>query len=381
MTAQSDLPAPLIPADTDITGLPGFMLNVERLFASELWALSTGEEFKAALALWGRAWQQSPAGSLPNDERLLAAFSGAGSRWKKVREMALRGFVLCSDNRLYHRVLCEDVLRAAKHKDLRRERTAAATKARLAKEGGDTNPPSGGKKPNGINETASRNEERHEARNVERDDDRNEVRHENRNVVVCATSRGPLRSPIDKTGQDKTLVRDIPATACEPVPGASAAASDRPAWNSRENYHRVERRCREVLPSGWVQDFAVGPMVMLERDGLDLEREIVPAILDLTANRRVPIRTWTLLADTVAQRIQAQRTSRTAEGLAPTPTAVADVPSVDLGSHGLWPETSIRSWIARHRENPRNWDESVFGPPPGQPGCKVPPRLLIGEAA
>src|SRR6185312_6532838 len=103
------------------------MLNVERLLASELWALSNGDEFKSAVGLWCRAWQQEPAGSLPNDERLLAAFSGAGSKWRKVRDMAMRGFVLCSDGRFYHRVLCEDVLRASKrHKEFQDRKTRDA---------------------------------------------------------------------------------------------------------------------------------------------------------------------------------------------------------------------------------------------------------------
>ena len=125
-----DLPSPLVPPDTDIKDLDGFMLNTEKLMASELWALSTGEEFKAAVALWCRAWKQTPPGSLPEDDRVLAAFSGAGSRWKKIRDMALRGFVKCSDGRLYHAVLCEDVLRAARKKAERRGRTKAATEAR-----------------------------------------------------------------------------------------------------------------------------------------------------------------------------------------------------------------------------------------------------------
>jgi len=123
-------PEPPIAADTDIRDLDGFMLNTERLMASELWALSTGDEFKAALGLWCRAWKQQPPGSLPDDDRVLAAFSGAGPRWKKVKAVALRGFVKCSDGRLYHEVLCEDVLRAAKKKAERHERTKAATEAR-----------------------------------------------------------------------------------------------------------------------------------------------------------------------------------------------------------------------------------------------------------
>lgn len=105
-----DLPQPLISPEVDIAGLTWFSLNVDRLLASELVALATPEEAWAAMMLWCRAWQQKPAGSLPNDERVLAAFSRAGSRWKKVRAMALRGFVLCSDGRLYHPVVCEQVM-------------------------------------------------------------------------------------------------------------------------------------------------------------------------------------------------------------------------------------------------------------------------------
>ena len=128
--AAETLPEPFVSADTDVRDLDGFMLNVERLLASELWALSSGDEFKAAMALWCRAWKQFPAGSLPDDDRILAVFSGAGGKWPKVKAMALRGFVKCRDGRLYHRVLCEDVRRAAIKKLERRERTRAATEAR-----------------------------------------------------------------------------------------------------------------------------------------------------------------------------------------------------------------------------------------------------------
>ncbi len=105
-------PLPFLPPDTDVRDLDGFMLNVERLLASELVAVGTTEECWAALMLWCRAWKQLPGGSLPNDDRILASFSGAGKRWSKVRGMALRGFVLCSDGRLYHRYLCDEVRRA-----------------------------------------------------------------------------------------------------------------------------------------------------------------------------------------------------------------------------------------------------------------------------
>lgn len=83
-------------------------LHVERLLASDTWLMATGDEAKAAITLWCRAWHQVPAGSLPNDDRLLAALSGAGSKWRKVKAVALRGFALHEDGRLYHAMLCEE---------------------------------------------------------------------------------------------------------------------------------------------------------------------------------------------------------------------------------------------------------------------------------
>jgi uncharacterized protein YdaU (DUF1376 family) len=131
---MTDLPSPPVPAACDLRNLDGFMLNTERLLASELWALSTPEEFKAAFALWCRAWKQVPAASLPNDQRTLAAFAGiSAARWPKVRDMALRGFYLCADGRLYHRTLAEDANRAAPKHEHFKARAKAAAEARWNK--------------------------------------------------------------------------------------------------------------------------------------------------------------------------------------------------------------------------------------------------------
>ncbi|MGH9592091.1 MAG: DUF1376 domain-containing protein [Bryobacteraceae bacterium] len=110
------LPDPFVSADVDVRDLDGFMLNVERLLASELVAIGTPEECWAATMLWCRAWKQVPGGSLPDDDKILASFSGAGKRWPKIRQMALRGFVKCADGRLYHRFLCVEVGHAFERK-------------------------------------------------------------------------------------------------------------------------------------------------------------------------------------------------------------------------------------------------------------------------
>ena len=114
---SEDVPLPFVPAEVDLRGLSGFMLDVDRLLASELVALATPEECWAALMLWCRAWQQSPPASLPDDDRILAAFSGAGKRWRKVKSMALRGFIKCSDGRLYHLVLATEAMKAWKKRE------------------------------------------------------------------------------------------------------------------------------------------------------------------------------------------------------------------------------------------------------------------------
>lgn len=100
-------PAPLVPAEVDLRGLPWMRLDTSRLLDSDLFAISTGDEFKAAVALWCKSWTQLPAASLPDDDRVLAHLSGAGARWKKLKAMALRGWVRCADGRLYHPVVAE----------------------------------------------------------------------------------------------------------------------------------------------------------------------------------------------------------------------------------------------------------------------------------
>ena len=116
------LPDPFVPADADLRGLSFMPLDVGRLLDSDLFALSSGEEFKAAVALWAKSWTQVPAGSLPDDERVLAHLSGTGARWKKLRSMALRGFIKCSDGRLYHPVISEKVREAWAMRLRQRER-------------------------------------------------------------------------------------------------------------------------------------------------------------------------------------------------------------------------------------------------------------------
>lgn len=134
---MTDVIAPLTPADCDLRDF-GFMpLDVVRLRDSDIALKTTGEEFRSAVLLWCAAWHQVPAGSLPNDDLSLASLAGFGralGEWMKVREGALRGWVQCTDGRLYHPVVCEkansswaEKLRHAHRKLLDRLRKAKRT--------------------------------------------------------------------------------------------------------------------------------------------------------------------------------------------------------------------------------------------------------------
>ncbi|WP_227242442.1 DUF1376 domain-containing protein [Paraburkholderia caribensis] len=107
---MNELPNPLTPADCDLRDFPYMPLDVQRLCDSDLAALESPEACWAALLLWCKAWHQVPTGSLPDDDRVLAKFTGyqrAPDAWLAIRDGALRGWIKCSDGRLYHPVVAE----------------------------------------------------------------------------------------------------------------------------------------------------------------------------------------------------------------------------------------------------------------------------------
>jgi hypothetical protein len=107
--------APMLPPSCDLRKFPDMPLDVNRLRKSEIRVRSRAEEFRAAVMVWCAAWHEIPAGSVADDDMVLADIAGFGSvvrEWKKVRAAALRGFVRCSDGRLYHPVIVAKAITA-----------------------------------------------------------------------------------------------------------------------------------------------------------------------------------------------------------------------------------------------------------------------------
>ncbi len=108
---SEQLPDPLVPVVVDLRDFQFMPLDVVRLRDSDLAAVPDGEVFRAAVLSWCVSWHQAPAGSLPDDDDVLARLLGYGRDvrgWKKLRNKgALRGWVKCNDGRLYHAVVAE----------------------------------------------------------------------------------------------------------------------------------------------------------------------------------------------------------------------------------------------------------------------------------
>ena len=105
------LPEPLTPPDCDLRDFSFMPLDVARLRDSDLAATPDAEVFRTAMLSWCAAWHQVPAASIPDDDAVVARLVGLGrdvNGWRKLRAAgALRGFVKCSDGRLYHPVVAE----------------------------------------------------------------------------------------------------------------------------------------------------------------------------------------------------------------------------------------------------------------------------------
>ncbi len=110
MTAE--LPPPPVPPDADLTDFKFMPLEVARLRRSKAWLICKRRPELAfyMLNLWTASWHERPAGSLEDDDDVLAdAAMCSPEKWPKVRGEVMRGWVKHFDGRLYHPVVAEKV--------------------------------------------------------------------------------------------------------------------------------------------------------------------------------------------------------------------------------------------------------------------------------
>jgi hypothetical protein len=122
---MSSSPLPLTPPDCDLRDFSFMPVDIVRLFGSRFHAVANDAEWRAGVTLWLKSFHQVPAGSLPSDETELCRLAELGrdlKAWRKVKTVALHGWVLCADGRLYHPVVCEKAGEAFEKRKSFRER-------------------------------------------------------------------------------------------------------------------------------------------------------------------------------------------------------------------------------------------------------------------
>jgi len=116
---------PLVPAEVDLRGMAFMPLFGDRLFKSTTWIEACAVARAGVLQLFWHAFaHEVPAGSLPDNERVLADHAGLGLKvFRRVRAQVLRGWVKCNDGRLHHPVLAEIAIEAWSARVSHRART------------------------------------------------------------------------------------------------------------------------------------------------------------------------------------------------------------------------------------------------------------------
>ena len=100
---------------------------MERARQSDTWTLATAEARPWLLMMWATAWEQTPCGSMPNDDELIAARIGMPLKtFTKFRPILLRKWWLADDGRLYHDVLVQRVMEMMQTRRKESDRKALA---------------------------------------------------------------------------------------------------------------------------------------------------------------------------------------------------------------------------------------------------------------
>jgi uncharacterized protein YdaU (DUF1376 family) len=129
--------APPVPAGCTMEGMEYMPLHDERLRSSRAWLRARRNPAIGfyLMNLWTAAWKGTPAGSLEDDDDVLAdAAMCSPAEWEAVREETLRGWLRCrEDGRLYHPFVCEVAREVWEKRVSYRERTATARSAKAEK--------------------------------------------------------------------------------------------------------------------------------------------------------------------------------------------------------------------------------------------------------
>lgn len=125
------------PGDTRAKGWR-FEIDMEKVRQSDTWAVAGALLRPWLLLTWSMAWEQTPCGSLPNDDELIAARLEMPIKdFQDAKGKLLRGWWLAEDGRLYHDTIVERVLAMLEKRAKDAKRTADSRAKRAGAQAGD----------------------------------------------------------------------------------------------------------------------------------------------------------------------------------------------------------------------------------------------------
>jgi hypothetical protein len=295
--------------------------------------LASGDAFRAAVLLWCASWHQVPAASLPTDDRLLANLAGYGrdmAGWAEVRGDALRGFVECSDGRLYHRVVAEKALEADDQRKAQKERTRKATEARR-----------GGKR----DEDRSDQKQAPPVRDDNRDDGRNEVQ-----------QTGPDQTRPEKTESSSKSQNPVVVVVAETTTTTEAETA------SQGEASGFGASLGRPLPPDWAPDEET--LAKVETDfGMTLDdvKQELPAFHAFNAQRGTFSKNWPATWQMWCARWKERKPKL------PLPRVEVNHTPTDAD----WDRA-----CTRFIKDNSTWSYKSLGPEPGQARCRCPLTIL-----
>lgn len=323
------MPDPLVPAGCTMSGNDWFPLHFDRLRKSKWWRRASDLARARNVMLWGEAYKQVPAGSMPDDDDDLAEAAGFGmdvDAFLNAKAEIMAPWVLCSDGRWYHPTVCEVVLDAW-------ERTSARRKADAAKK------------------AAQRAKTRGQAVDGERvPHDRGLVPDDNENVPRdIIENAGDIDTQTGQTRQDRT-------TPPLPPEGEQAGLDldQQPAKPKR-------RKPALPIPENFPDEAAITEQQLRARSaGADLD-------LAYQAER---FRNWAVGRDMRYADWPATWRNWASKAIREAPKSHAPAAAAPANPGDPW-RSRVREFVKN-----RYWNRLDWGPPPGREGCQAPPEIL-----
>lgn len=361
------LPAPPVPPEADLKDFPFTPMYRARLFGSSFHARANDAEWRAGVTLWLKSQDQVPAGSLPDDDVQLCRLAELGrdlKTWKKIRAMALHGWYLCTDGRLYNDVVAEIVndqwqgrQAHADRKEKMREKKARQRAGHDHKSGGTDDDCPRGQTPMSPGTNA---------------DVPDVVPREN---ALKGQGEGQGKGQGLKTSQSAGVPAD--ATAVQKPPGEPDRPTEPPTgpdWDAV-----VSEACRLAgLPPGREVNEERTRLTWIA-EGLDPERDVLAAIRAAMAQPNPPDVGGLAYFTKSACRLRDIRLGRISAGPGKPAASPKPVEPDDFGTAAYW-RRYVAAWDQRGR---RGWGEVKHGPEPisrytreYDPDCHVPVAVL-----